>query len=104
MTVDNPPADSATRIGAPPEHGADVALDRLNLEQALRDVDVANRRVIDLTHRLTGMQRELLEARAELARTRPQFGRARREVARLARSRALAPLRRLYRAAQRSLR
>jgi len=39
-----------TRVGAPPEHGADVALDRLNLEQALRDVDVANRRVIDLTH------------------------------------------------------
>ena len=69
MTVDNPPADSVTDVGAPPEHGADAALDRLNLEQALRDVDVANRRVIDLTHRLIGMQRELLDARAELARS-----------------------------------
>ena len=42
MTIDNPSADSVTRLGAPVEHGADAALDRLNLEQALRDFEVAN--------------------------------------------------------------
>jgi hypothetical protein len=42
------------------------ALDRLSLEQALRDVEVANARVIDLTARLTESHAELSELRRQL--------------------------------------
>lgn len=41
-------------------------LDRLSLDQALRDFDVANARVVDLTQRLIGAGQELLRARDEL--------------------------------------
>ena len=38
-------------------------LDRISLEQALKDVEVANGRVMDLTKRLVIMNKELAELR-----------------------------------------
>jgi chromosome segregation ATPase len=53
------------------------AIDRLSLEQALRDFEVANARVLDLTQRLISandkvvdQQRELDQLRVELAELR----------------------------------
>jgi hypothetical protein len=43
-------------------------LDRLSLGQALRDFEVANARVVDLTRRLTTMNRELIEAQKQIAK------------------------------------
>lgn len=40
--------------------------DQVSLEQALIDVEIANRRVIDLTARLTAISRELMETRSQL--------------------------------------
>lgn len=39
----------------------------VSLEQALIDVEVANKRVIDLTARLASMSRELMDVRAQLS-------------------------------------
>ena len=44
-------------------------LDELNLTQALRDFEVANARVLDLTQRLVSANAALAETRAELERT-----------------------------------
>ncbi|WP_448229665.1 hypothetical protein [Pseudoxanthomonas mexicana] len=41
-------------------------IDKISLEQALIDVEIANKRVLDLTARLTMLSRELLEARARI--------------------------------------
>lgn len=41
-------------------------IDEISLEQALIDVEIANKRVLDLTARLTKLSRELLEARARV--------------------------------------
>ena len=67
-------------------------IDRISLEQALIDFEVANARVIDLTERLTNMSRELNDARqaqntlAELQQSRAfrivrLLGRVRRAIA-----------------------
>jgi hypothetical protein len=45
-------------------------VDSLSLEQALIDFEVANARVLDLTHRLTELNRELLDLRSEHERLR----------------------------------
>lgn len=42
------------------------SIDRLSLEQALRDTEVATARVIDLTGRLTSANEELIELRRRL--------------------------------------
>lgn len=41
-------------------------IDKISLEQALIDVEIANKRVLDLTARLTKLSCELLEARTRL--------------------------------------
>jgi len=46
-------------------------IDNISLEQALVDFEVANKRVIDLTARLTSMSRELIEARSRLSGGKP---------------------------------
>lgn len=63
-------------------------LDRLSLEQALRDVDVANARVADLTQRLIGLGDELLAARSDLDATRRELAELRATVDRMRSSRA----------------
>jgi hypothetical protein len=42
------------------------AIDRISLEQALRDFDVANARTIDLTRRLVASEHEIVELRRQL--------------------------------------
>ena len=49
-------------------------LDRLNLAQALRDFEVANARVIDLTARLTELHGRLVDTQHELSLTRVHVG------------------------------
>jgi hypothetical protein len=60
--------------------GADPSIDRENLAQALKDFEVANRRVIDLTQRLTSVHRDLLEARSETQFMRIELQRTRAEL------------------------
>jgi predicted nucleic acid-binding Zn-ribbon protein len=47
-----------------------VDLDGISLEQALRDFEVANARVIDLTKRLTSLNKQYLKAQSELQKAR----------------------------------
>ncbi|HEX2273127.1 MAG TPA: hypothetical protein VHG90_04545 [Acidimicrobiales bacterium] len=48
----------------------DQELDRLSLEQALRDVEIANARVVDLTQRLIRISDELAETQRQEASLR----------------------------------
>ena len=62
-----PIEDLDTRIDEPiPQESAEDALSLLSLTQALRDFEVANARVIDLTERLVITADELVTARQEL--------------------------------------
>lgn len=63
--------DLTTSIGArrapgPTASDLERELDRLSLNQALLDVEVANARVVDLTQRLIGAGHELVTVRQEL--------------------------------------
>lgn len=65
--------DLDTRTDAPsPSEPIEEGLDRLSLIQALRDFDVANGRVIDLTERLVVTSEELLATRQELDAVRAE--------------------------------
>lgn len=57
---------STTTPTADPIPRISDSIDRLSLEQALRDVEVANARVIDLTARLTTATTEITELRGRL--------------------------------------
>ena len=79
--------------GTEPRHQAtstDVEheLDRLSLAQALRDFEVANARVVDLTQRLVGASQELVAARQELETLRREHEELRAEHDQMRRSRA----------------
>ncbi len=86
MTHD-PTVDESLAPGAASGHGADPQLDRINLEQALRDFEVANRRVLDLAHRLASMHAELLQTRTELSLTKIELQDAQRFLNRIRQSR-----------------
>ena len=64
--VDDGPTSAAVPAAAHTDSPGDVALisdlDRLSLEQALRDFEIANARVLDLTGRLTTLNGELNDA------------------------------------------
>lgn len=66
----------------PPSTGAavDQALDRLSLTQALKDFEVANGRVIDLTERLVITAEELLATREEVDAVRAERDELRAEL------------------------
>ena len=49
------------------------AIDRLSLEQALRDFEVANARVIDLTQRLVASNHQVIEQQRELDERRVAY-------------------------------
>lgn len=49
-------------------------LDRISLSQALRDFEIANARVIDLTARLTATHNRLVDTQHELSLTRVHVG------------------------------
>ncbi|NMM25006.1 MAG: hypothetical protein HHJ11_16250 [Phycicoccus sp.] len=53
--------------------------DRLNLEQALIDFEIANARVVDLASRVTALSSELLRLRSEVGDTRLELAQARAE-------------------------
>lgn len=62
-TASDTPAEVASPIA--------VTIDRLSLQQALLDVEVANARVIDLTERLTASNAELRSLRQQLGSLAP---------------------------------
>lgn len=63
-------------------------LDRLSLSQALRDFEVANARVVDLTQRLVGASKELVAVRQELEMLRREHEELRSTHEQMRRSRA----------------
>lgn len=84
MLPRTPMDDLDTRTDAPSsQEPTEEALSRLSLVQALRDFEVANARVIDLTERLVATSEELLAARAELGAARAEVEAARAEAAAL---------------------
>jgi chromosome segregation ATPase len=64
-----------TSTGTSDRHAAKVAegLDELSLEQALKDVDLANARVMDLTQRLIAAQRHTRELQMTLDRVQVEL-------------------------------
>lgn len=59
--------------------GLEVELDRLSLEQALRDFEVANARVVDLTQRLIGLSHEITSLREQLVAAQAGLANAQQE-------------------------
>ena len=57
----------------------EVELDRLSLEQALRDFEVANARVVDLTQRLIGLSHEITSLREQLVAAQAGLANAQQE-------------------------
>ena len=64
------------REESPSQEAFAARVDALSLEQALLDFEVANARVVDLTHRLTELNRELLDLRSEHERLRIAYNRS----------------------------
>lgn len=79
---------------------------RLSLEQALKDFEIANARVLDLTHRLTELNQELLDLRSDHERLRIEHNKviARRAAPRAAAEVAASQGLRVLRAVKRRLR
>jgi predicted RNase H-like nuclease (RuvC/YqgF family) len=67
MATPRRPAPPAQAARLTPEI-AQARVDQISLDQALRDVEVANARVIDLTRRLTAMSQEIQELRSQISR------------------------------------
>lgn len=76
-----PTADTPTEVGA--DSLAPESIDRVNLERALVDFEIANRRVVDLTGRVTSMSSELMKVRSELSDTTMRLRQEQLETERL---------------------
>ena len=76
--VRNLSADSGNDITAAE---LDRELDRLSVEQALRDFEIANARTIDLTQRLVDLSHEVTDLREQLVAAQEAFAAARTENA-----------------------
>jgi hypothetical protein len=89
-----------------PRSSLTETVDRLSLEQALKDFEVANARTLDLTHRLTELNRELLELRSEHEKLRIAHNQviARRAAPRAAAEVAASQALRVLRAVKRRMR
>ena len=59
--------------------GLEVELDRLSLEQTLRDFEVANARAVDLTQRLIGLSHEITSLREQLVAAQAGLANAQQE-------------------------
>jgi hypothetical protein len=72
-----------TDVPAASEGGATTALtrdiDRVSLEQALRDFEIANARAIDLTQRLVDLSKEVTRLREQVVDAEMQAAAARAE-------------------------
>lgn len=85
--------DTSTGVERPPRTEPtptelERSLDRLSLTQALRDFEVANARVVDLTQRLIAASNELVEVRRELESLRREHDELRTTHDQMRRSRA----------------
>ena len=85
--------DVSTGAGRPPNDGISPTelereLDRLSLTQALRDFEVANARVMDLTQRLIAASNDLVAVRQELESLRREHDELRSTHEQMRRSRA----------------
>jgi transcriptional antiterminator Rof (Rho-off) len=101
-------ADAVAEAGAAPTGRATTlteTVDRLSLTQALKDFEVANARTLDLTHRLTELNQELLELRSAHERLRIEHNKvlARRAAPRAAAEAAASQALRVARAVKRRL-
>lgn len=76
------------RAATPPATEIEHELDRLSLAQALRDFDVANARVMDLTQRLIAAGDELKFLREEMEGLRRQHDELRTTHEQMRRSKA----------------
>jgi hypothetical protein len=107
MSENAAPAVDA-EAGAPAGRPSSVTetVDRLSLVQALKDFEVANARVLDLTHRLTELNQELLDLRSTHERLRIEHNKvlARRAAPRAAAEAAAAQALRAVRVVKRRLR
>ncbi|MFP5376771.1 MAG: hypothetical protein ACLGIO_08330 [Acidimicrobiia bacterium] len=75
-------------VPGPPPDGLEREMDRLSLAQALLDVEVANARVVDLTHRLITAGQELATARRDLEALRREHDHLRSTHEQMRRSKA----------------
>jgi hypothetical protein len=101
------PAAAADEAGAPAGRATSVTetVDRLSLTQALKDFEVANARVLDLAHRLTELNQELLDLRSDHERLRIAYNQslARRAAPRAAVEAAASQALRVARAVKRRI-
>ena len=74
--VRNLSADSGTDVTVTE---LDRELDRLSVEQALRDFEIANARTIDLTQRLVDLSHEVTDLREQLVAAQEALAAARTE-------------------------
>jgi hypothetical protein len=97
-------AEAAAPAGRPASLTETV--DRVSLVQALKDFEVANARVLDLTHRLTELNQELLELRSTHERLRIEHNKvlARRAAPRAAAEAAASQALRVVRVVKRRMR
>lgn len=79
----------ATPVSAEPEAELAQAMDRLSLDQALIDFEVANARVVDLTQRLIAAGEEVAALRREVEVLRAERREQQRHMEALSNSRAL---------------
>jgi len=79
--TDTTSADVASPAGSPA--GVERGLDRLSLEQALRDFEIANARTIDLTQRLIDASKEISRLRGQVVEAQEQAAATRAENAAL---------------------
>jgi hypothetical protein len=107
MSENAAPAVDA-EAGAPAGRPSSVTetVDRLSLVQALKDFEVANARVLDLTHRLTELNQELLDLRSTHEQLRIEHNKvlARRAAPRAAAEAAASQALRVVRVVKRRLR
>ena len=78
----------ARRLPDPSPSELEREMVRLSLTQALRDFEVANARVVDLTQRLIGAGHELVAVREELERLRREHEELRATHEQMRRSKA----------------
>jgi hypothetical protein len=76
--------------GVPALGLTDVAgsLDALSLEQALKDVDIANARVVDLTQRLVSAHQQIVDTQVAMAQLEAKMAEQRARYQRVLSSRA----------------
>ena len=101
-----PAVDAAAAAPAGRSSSLTETVDRVSLVQALKDFEVANARVLDLTHRLTELNQELLELRSSHEQLRIEHNKvlARRAAPRAAAEVAASQALRVARAVKRRLR